>query len=55
MQRVDIPDQVVYDHYLEESKKKLPEPEWQQAWLEGQAMPVENELLNVITLAPAFP
>ncbi len=52
--QLDVPDQVVYDYYLEESKKKLPEPEWQQAWLEGQTMPVENELLNVITLAPAL-
>lgn len=53
--QLDVPDQVVYEHYLEESKKKLPEPKWRQAWLEGQTMPVENELLNVITLTPAIP
>ena len=53
--QLDAPDQAVYKHYLAVSQKMLPEPEWHQAWLEGQAMPVENELLNVIALTPMFP
>lgn len=53
--QLDAIDQVTYENWLAESKKQLPESEWQQAWLEGQAMPVENELLNIISLTPLFP
>jgi tetratricopeptide (TPR) repeat protein len=53
--QLDISDQAVYDHYLAQSKQELTESEWQQAWLEGRAMPVENELLDIITLTPMLP
>lgn len=53
--QLDAPDQAVYERYLAASKETLTEPEWHQAWHEGQAMPVENELLNVIALTPMFP
>ncbi|MFZ0548626.1 MAG: tetratricopeptide repeat protein, partial [Candidatus Promineifilaceae bacterium] len=53
--QLDALDQTVYDHYMAKSKEELSELEWKQAWSEGQTMPVENELLNVIALTPMLP
>ncbi|MCA9934255.1 MAG: protein kinase [Ardenticatenaceae bacterium] len=53
--QLDVPDQLVYDHFLAKSKQKLTEVSWQQAWYEGQTMPIENELLNIIALTPLLP
>jgi predicted ATPase/Tfp pilus assembly protein PilF len=53
--QLDTADQAVYDRYLAASKMELTDKEWQQAWIEGQNMPVENELLNVIALTPMLP
>jgi tetratricopeptide (TPR) repeat protein len=53
--RLDVLDEPIYNRYLAKSKERLSEAEWQQAWLEGQTMPVENELLDIISLTPALP
>jgi hypothetical protein len=42
--QLDSIDRVAYEQNLAESKVRLDTAEWEKAWLEGQAMPLETLL-----------
>lgn len=45
--RLDTVDQTTYEHHLAESRLHLSPLEWQEAWLEGQTMPLEQLLTTI--------